>query len=175
MRLLVIGCGNPLAGDDSAGLGILRRLQARSDCGCELRAAPQAGVGLLEFFDQADVLLFVDAVSSGAPAGTLHLLPLPSPEVESRGIRTLSGHGWDLPQTLALARALGRRIPKLMLLGVEMASVTPFVPRAADVEEAIALVVDRFPRLRSMLLDAASEIWREPQSFFAGDDSFLKE
>ena len=39
-RLLIVGCGNPAAGDDSAGIEIVRRLSELGGCGCELRAEP---------------------------------------------------------------------------------------------------------------------------------------
>lgn len=173
VRLLVIGCGNPLAGDDSAGVEILRRLRARTDGGaCQLRDLPQANVELLELFDEADVILFLDAVVSGAPAGTLHLVPLPSPGLVPRALGPLSSHGWGLAETLELARALGRRAPRLVLLGVEIARVSLAARRSPPVEEAIAVVVEKFPRLRSWLLEGGAEGRRHPRRFLQGDTSF---
>ncbi len=97
-RLMVLGCGNPFAGDDNVGLELVRRLRARGSCGCEFRDLPEGGLGLLELFDRADIILFVDAVLSGAPPGTLHLVPLPAREVVPRALGSVSSHGWGLDE-----------------------------------------------------------------------------
>lgn len=174
-RLQVIGCGNVLAGDDSAGVEIVRRLRARGDCRCALRDLPHGGVELLESFEEADVILFLDAVSSGAPPGTVHLVPLPWPGIEPRGLSSLSSHGWGLAETLELARALGRRAPRLMLLGVEVAGVSLAAGRSVAVEEAIAVVVERFSRLSYLLMDQGASFWQSPHRFAPGEIPFLGE
>jgi hydrogenase maturation protease len=151
-RLLIVGCGNPAAGDDSAGLEVVRRLSELGDCGCDLRAETAPGVELLDIFALADVILFVDAVTSDGVPGTLYLTPLPSKELEPRALGSLSSHGWSLVETLELARALGRAIPRLFLLGIEAGTVTYGAPRSPAVEQAIAQVVERISDLRSLLL-----------------------
>jgi hydrogenase maturation protease len=151
-RMMIVGCGNPDAGDDSVGLEIVRRLQERGDCGCDLRAEPAPGVDLLELFPLADVILFVDAVLSSDAPGTLYLAPLPSKELEPRALGSLSSHGWGIGEVLKLANALGRPAPRLFLLGIEAATVAEGAPRSATVEEAIALVVERISALKLLLL-----------------------
>jgi hydrogenase maturation protease len=150
-RLRVVGCGNPYAGDDAAGLEIVRRLRERWEGSCELLDRPQAGLELLDCLQGAEVVLFVDAVSSGAPPGTLHLVPLPSPDLEARGLGALSSHGWGLTEALSLMSALGWQAPHLYLLGIEIATLAPDAPRSAVVEAAIRTVVEGFPRLLALL------------------------
>lgn len=173
-RLLVVGCGNPLAGDDGAGFEIARRLQERGDAGCRVRALRSAGVDVLESFSSADVILFVDAVSSGLPPGTLHLVPLGSPELAADAPRSLSSHGWGIHETLELARALGRDLPQLMLLGVEAGAVAPGDPCSPAVERAVGLALERFPCLQSQLLDAQSPLWQTGRQFLPGADIFAE-
>ena len=168
-RLLIVGCGNPTAGDDSAGIEIVRRLSDLGGCGCELRAETGPGVGLLDLLPLADVILFVDAVTSGGVPGTLYLTSLPSAELEPRALVSLSGHGWGLVETLKLANALGRTLPRLVLLGIEAGTVTQGAPRSPAVEQAIGLVVGKISDLRSLLLTS------EPiatQNFSPNDRSF---
>jgi hydrogenase maturation protease len=153
-RLLIVGCGNPAAGDDSAGIEIIRRLSELGDCGCELRAETGPGVGLLDLLPLADVVLFVDAVTSSEVLGTLYLTSLPCKELEPRALGSFSGHGWGLVETLELANALGRTLPRLVLLGIEAGTVTQGAPRSAAVEQAIALVVERLPDLKFLLLSS---------------------
>lgn len=174
-RLQVIGCGNVLAGDDSAGVEIVRRLRERGDCRCALRDLPHGGVELLESFEEADVILFLDAVSSGAPPGTVHLVPLPWPGIEPRGLSSLSSHGWGLTETLELARALGRRTPRLMLLGVEVAEVSLAARRSVAVEKGIAVIVETFSRLSCLLMDQGASFWQMPHRFAPGEIPFSGE
>jgi hydrogenase maturation protease len=158
-RLLVVGCGGPYAADDKVGLEIVHRLQARGDCGCEFLELASGGLDLLYSFEKAEIILFVDAVQSGAPAGTVHLLPLPSREVAPRAMGRVSGHGWGLQETLRLSQSLGLRVPRLMLLGVELESVTPGLPLTPPVEAALRAVVECFPELQAALRDSESPLW----------------
>jgi len=168
-RVLIVGCGNPDAGDDSAGLEVVRRLGELGDCGCDLRAESAPGVQLLEVLPLAEVILFVDAVTSGAPPGTLYFTSLPSKELESKALGSLSSHGWGLAEVLTLAQTLGRRIPRLFLLGIEAGTVAQGDSRSAAVEQAITLVVEKMSDLRSVLLTSEG---LELRSFFPGDQSF---
>lgn len=170
--LRVVGLGNPYAGDDSVGLEIVNRLRARRDCECELLVLPQAGVELVEALGNVEAVLFVDAVSSGSPAGTLHLVPLPSGEVEPRVLLSLSSHGWGLAETLELMEALGRPIPRLALLGVEVGTVEPGAPRSEEVEAAIGLVVSRFSALCEFLAGAEKNGSSGPLRFVPRDTTF---
>jgi len=168
-RLMIVGCGNPDASDDGAGLEIVRRLRERDDCGCDLRAEPAPGVDLLELFPLAEVIVFVDAVLSGGAPGTLYLTPLPTKELEPRALGSLSSHGWGIGEVLKLADALRRPVPRLFLVGVEAATVADGAPRSAAVEEAIELVVERASALKLLLL--TSEI-PSLRSFPPNDRSF---
>lgn len=171
-RLRVVGCGNPYAGDDGAGLEIVRRLREQWDGSCDLLDRPQAGLELLDCMRGADFVLFVDAVSSGEPAGTLHLVPLPSGDLEARGLGSLSSHGWGLTEALSLMSALGWRAPRLWLLGVEIGTLDPERPRSAAVEAAIQTVVDNFRRLSALLLEEGNISTSAAERFPTGDKSF---
>lgn len=81
-RICVIGVGNDLRGDDSAGLIVVRRLLADERLKAitnllilEGGPAPENQTGALRIF-QPDLVLFVDAAHFDAPAGTLQLIPI---------------------------------------------------------------------------------------------------
>jgi len=167
--MLIVGLGNADAGDDSAGIEIVRRLSELGNCGCDLRAETAPGVGLLDLFPVADVILFVDAVSSGRAPGTLYLASLPSKELEGRTLGALSSHGWGLAEVLELAHSLGRAIPRLFLLGIEVGTVAQGAARSPGVEQAVGLVVERISDLRALLLSSEVGVIR---SFVPGDRSF---
>ena len=191
-RLLVVGCGNLLAGDDGAGVEVVERLVEAGVEGCQLCLMPSGGVDLLEMFPAADVVLFVDAVTSGAPVGTLHLVPLPpagsvssgdkdmsggdgdiaATVVVPRAVSSLSSHGLGLLEAFELARALGRRVPRIVLLGVEIGEVTQGAPRSIAVERALATIVLGFSRLQALASDPDSSLWRAARQFTPEDPSF---
>jgi hydrogenase maturation protease len=156
IRLAIIGIGNVLAGDDGAGVELVRRLEARNRG--ETRyffTSVQGGVDLLEIFPHADIVLIADAVQSGAPPGTIRLLPLPSPHVIPRSQATLSNHGWGLSETLELAAALRQAVPPLWLLGIEVGTVKQGESRSPEVERAIASAADDFPSIEARLKEYA--------------------
>jgi len=172
VRLRVLGCGNPFASDDSAGLEVVRRLRAADVVDCELLELPQAGVELMEVLDGTENVVLIDAVLSGAPPGTIHLVPLPSQAVEPRALGSISSHGWGVAEILRLRTALGYPSPRLLLVGIEIESaVAGGVPSPA-VEEAIRIVVERFPALCAMLASEKNMVWRRSRGFPPGDVSF---
>jgi hydrogenase maturation protease len=173
-RLLVVACGNALAGDDSVGARVLDALGGRTGEEVRLRFLPHVGIELLDLSAEAEAeaVLVVDAVVSGAPPGTLHLVALPSRDLLPRGLGSLSSHGWSLAETLGLARGLGRSLPRMMLLGVEIGSVAPGAELSPAVGAAVALVLERFPRLEALLLESDPRRWPGHWQFAPGDSSF---
>jgi hydrogenase maturation protease len=99
---------------------------------------------LLGLWDGLDAVVVVDAVRSGAPAGTLHRLdagdgPLP------RDLGLASTHAMGIADALELGRALGRAPRRVVVLGIEGASfgmgeeMTPAV--AAELDGLVASVL----------------------------------
>jgi hydrogenase maturation protease len=162
---LVVGLGNPLAGDDSVGIELVRLLRGQSNLDCELLELTQPGLNLLQLCERKDWILFVDGVSSGAPAGTIYLIPLPSAEVETKSMAALSSHGFGLPEVLDLCRALDRPTPALMLLGIEMGTVKLGDSRSPEVESAMQAVVSAFPDLQRLLRAPNSALWQESHRY----------
>ncbi|HUK87984.1 MAG TPA: hydrogenase maturation protease [Terriglobales bacterium] len=169
--LLVIGCGNLTCGDDRAGMEFVRKLRPQSCAQYAAREMPQLSVDLLELFKETETILFVDAVETGAAPGTLHLVPLPYAGLQSRSLGKVSGHGWGLNEVLGLARSLGREIPRLALLGIELESVEPGEPISPAVKQALQVALENFPRLRTLLSGTADALTR-PRSFAPGDCAF---
>ncbi len=150
--LVVVGCGNPAQGDDAVGLEVVRRLKAEcKDARCHFHLLTQAGVELLDLLGAAEVLVIVDAMCTGAPAGSLHFLPFPTSMIGSAR-PPLSGHDWDPFSILELAAALGRRLPPVMLLGIEIDAARTGSTLSDPVLRAAQTVVALFPALVSRLL-----------------------
>jgi hydrogenase maturation protease len=134
-RVLVVGVGNAWRSDDGAGPAVARRL------GDDPRVLAYEGepVGLIEAWAGADEVLLVDAVSSGAPPGTVHrldALAAPLPAEPARG----STHAFGVQETIELARVLGRLPPRLLLYGIEGERFTAGGELSPAVEDAVAVV-----------------------------------
>ena len=153
---VVIGCGSPGAGDDAAGLELVERLRRRGVPGCELRTAPAGGFDLIEVLQQAASVIVLDAVSSEARPGTVHVVPLPSGRLHGRNSASLSSHAWGMTEAIDLTRALGGRTPPVVLVGIELAAARPGAPFSPQVARAIEHCETHFDEIRRMALDRFS-------------------
>jgi hydrogenase maturation protease len=120
MRVRVIGCGNPQAGDDALGILAVRAARERLPEHVDVVEAGVA-VRLLDLLDGVDLVVIVDAVRSddpGIPNGTLvraEASPSGLP-AEIRG--SMSSHGVGVADAVGLAAALGP-LPPITFLGLE--------------------------------------------------------
>ncbi len=139
---LLIGAGNAWRGDDAAGLHLVQRLRRRLPGVRALELSGEAAE-LLEAWRESELVVVVDAVSSGAPAGTLHRFDATAEPLPAR-LLTRSTHGWGVAQAIELGRALGRLPRRLIVYGIEGQdfqfgqTLSPAVERA--LEEAVELV-----------------------------------
>jgi hydrogenase maturation protease len=117
-EVLVIGVGNALRGDDAAGLAVAENVRAQAPDSVAVRVCEEEPSRLIDAFDDADVVFVVDAVSTGAPAGTLHRFDASDAPVPSRELRS-STHALGIGEALELARALGRLPRRTVVFGVE--------------------------------------------------------
>src|SRR3989304_6351367 len=70
-RVLVIGVGNPYRRDDAAGRETVRRLRDRAPHIIATLEHDGEGTSLMEAWQGADLVIVVDAVSSGVAPGTV--------------------------------------------------------------------------------------------------------
>jgi hydrogenase maturation protease len=136
-QLKIVCVGNPWRGDDAVGLDVARRLAGTLPDGVELAEREGEPTGLIDAWEGADRVWLVDAVSSGAPAGTIHRLDASEHELPVQLFRG-STHHVGLAEAVELARALGRLPARTVVYGIEGASfevggeLTPAVAGAAE-------------------------------------------
>ena len=147
VRILVLGLGNPLLGDDAVGLHVVQRLRPRlaGRPGVEVDEDYWGGLGLMERMIGFDRAVLVDAICSGAEAGTVQVL---SPEaIPTR--HSVSAHDVDLCTALALGRQAGALLPattSIRLVAIEAADVLTFSeectpPVRASIQRATEIVL----------------------------------
>ena len=117
--IVVIGVGNPLRHDDGVGPRVARELEALAPPGVEVRTHDGNGPGLMDAWQGASAAVVVDAVSSGAPAGTILRFDAGARPLPGHLRATCSTHGFGLDNAVELARALDRLPGRLIVIGVE--------------------------------------------------------
>ncbi|HXY42118.1 MAG TPA: hydrogenase maturation protease [Vicinamibacteria bacterium] len=142
-RRLVVGVGNPDAGDDAAGRLVARRLRSRRDQGqgeeMVVRECSGEPTELMAAWEGFDDVVLVDACSGGGAPGRILRFEAPQlDELDALQSRQRSTHGFGVTMAVALARALGVAPKALVVYAVEGrsfqagAQVSPEVERAAD-------------------------------------------
>jgi hydrogenase maturation protease len=153
--VLVVGVGNRDRGDDGAGLAAAARLGAAAGVPVALLDAAGDGTALLDVWRGADTVLVLDAMRSGAAAGTVRRLEArrdAGPEHGAAAVAATLGaggalggstHGLGVAEAVALGDTLGRLPRRLIIIGIEGrrfevgADLSPEVARAVD--EAVRL------------------------------------
>jgi len=119
IRTLVIGLGNPLMGDDGAGVAVLELLRADWEIPPEVELIDGGtwGMNLLPLVESTRHLILVDAIRSGAVPGTLTVLE--RNQLPRYFALKLSPHQIDLREILALAELRGLLPEDLVAIGIE--------------------------------------------------------
>ena len=140
----VIGLGSPF-GDDRVGWRVIELLEGRLPQKIDLVALDRPGAALINWMQEIDHLILVDAVSSGATPGTL--IKIDPAQLEKSGGR-LTSHDLALSATLRLAASLGCLPARTNIYGVEIGGHT---------EEGLSTVAEAAAaELASVIVDAVS-------------------
>jgi hydrogenase maturation protease len=135
--VLVVGIGRRDRGDDAVGPAVAERAMELVPAGVNVveRGEP---ADLIDAWAGAGLVVVTDAVRSGQPPGTVHVLhacrgPLP--------VSTGAGgtHGLGLAEVIELGRALRRLPPELVIVGVEAQRFGLGEPMSPQVKAAVEL------------------------------------
>lgn len=118
-HVVVVGAGNPLMGDDGLGLCALEQLTRNwtFDDSTELVDGGTWGLSLLPMIEGATDLLFLDAIRTNSPPGTL--IELRGEEIPKMISTKLSPHEIDLREVLAIMQLRGTLPREISAIGVE--------------------------------------------------------
>jgi hydrogenase maturation protease len=137
--ILVIGIGNPVRGDDAAGLVVARRIRQAASPG-EVTVTELAGdqLALLDAWTGAREVYLIDAVCSGGTPGTVYRFDAAEP-LTAR-FWHCGTHTFSLADVIELGRALGRLPGRLIGYGIEGGTFDPGAPLSAEVDAAVRTV-----------------------------------
>ena len=136
--MLVIGLGNEFRHDDAVGLVAVRRLR---ECGALAEECEGDMANLMERWQRADRLILIDAICSGAPAGTVHRLDVSASPLDRELFRG-STHALGLADAVELARTLGTLPAHVYVFGIEVRDLSAGVGLSPDVERALPALIE---------------------------------
>ena len=139
--MLVIGVGNPYRGDDGVGPAVARAVADLALESVTVLEHSSEGAGLLEMWEGRDMVILVDAVSSGGMPGTVHRLDACATPIPV-GLFHHSSHAFGVAEAVELARAVGRLPPRLLVYGVVGERFASGNGLTGAVEGAVSGVVD---------------------------------
>ncbi|WOP39116.1 hydrogenase maturation protease [Streptomyces sp. Li-HN-5-13] len=141
-RVVVIGVGNPLRGDDGAGPAVVEALRGRVPDGTALVVSDGEPARMLDLWRGGDSVVVVEAIRAwpGRP-GQLHTLT--AAQAAGRTAGTASTHALGLGECLALAEALGRLPRGLVVHAVEAAGTEIGTGLSEAVRRALPALADR--------------------------------
>ncbi|MET9450500.1 hydrogenase maturation protease [Streptomyces cinerochromogenes] len=141
-RVMVIGVGNPLRGDDGVGPAAVEALRGRVPDGTVLTVSDGEPARMLDLWRGVDTVVVVEALrAQPARPGELHTLT--AADAASRAAATASTHALGLGECLALAEALGQLPQRLVVHAMEVADVELGAPLSGAVRSALPGLVDR--------------------------------
>ncbi len=138
---LVVGLGSPDRSDDAVGPEVARTVASEGPAAVRV-IEHEDPTALLDLWAGHDLVVVVDAVCSGGPAGSLHQFETgigaaPMPERAWSATGRGGTHAFGLVAAVELARALHRLPSRLVVIGVEATGFEHGAPMTAPVAAAV--------------------------------------
>jgi hydrogenase maturation protease len=146
-RVLVLGVGNVLMGDEGVGVHVLRLLEKQPPDGVRLLDGGTGGINLLLEFDGMRDIVLIDATRDGKPAGTVTFL---QPRDAGELPRGLGAHDFGLKDLFAVS-ALSGGPPSVHLFTISVEEIRPMSmelsPTVAAAVPEVARAVNELSRI----------------------------
>lgn len=119
-KTLLLGVGNYLMGDEGIGVHVAQRLEISQEIpGIDVVDGGTGGFHLLEFFEQYEKVILVDATLDGLQPGTIRCI---QPKYASDFPPEISAHDIGLKDLVSALQLLDR-MPELYLFVVSIESI----------------------------------------------------
>jgi hydrogenase maturation protease len=145
----IVCFGNELHGDDGFGIRIYEQLHRLTwPKNVEIFNAGIAGLNALRFLEHCRQAILVDALANFGNIGEIFAL---KPEDLADRPGQLTGHGLGIQYLLEALEVIRNPLPDILIVGVEIAAVSPFSLGLSDkTEQAV-------PRTVQLIQDLLSE------------------
>ena len=117
-KILVVGLGNRLRGDDGLGVKVVEKLKQK-EWGNEVSILNigSSPINYLQEISHSKKLIAVDAIQGEKTAGSIYQLTLE--EIKQQPHQTTNAHSYSLPQVIALAKETTDLPQEVTLFGLE--------------------------------------------------------
>lgn len=141
-KILVLGLGNTLLGDDGLGIRALEKLREQYALppSVECLDGGVMGLGLLAYLEGMTHLLVLDAVQLMHKPGTLARLS--GEEVPKTLSLNFSMHEVGLREILAISELRGVELQSITILGLEPEILEPGIKLSPRIEAALVTLVE---------------------------------
>ncbi len=141
--ILVLGLGNEYRSDDAIGLRAARRLKKSRAGSTTIReASGDQAVDLFELWKGFEKVFLIDAMSSGAPPGTIHRFEAHQESIPSKFFH-FSSHAFSVADSIELARTLQVLPRRLIVYGIEGRRYDAGTKVSPEVDDAMKAVIRR--------------------------------
>ncbi|MBI2470093.1 MAG: hydrogenase maturation protease [Planctomycetes bacterium] len=140
--VLIIGIGNTYRSDDAVGLCVAQHLKRQPfDC-VNVIEENGDGVTLMDSWKDAEVVIIIDAVYSGAKPGTIHRFDAHIQSIPTEFFH-YSTHAFGVAEGIELARAIKQLPQNLIVYGIEGKCFEAGTGLSLEVEMSAQEVVKR--------------------------------
>lgn len=161
-RVLLLGVGNWLMGDEGVGIHVVNALDAQPPLfGVRVLDGGTGGIALLLEFDGVSDIVMVDATIDGKPAGTVTLL---RPQRVADIPRGLGAHDFGVKDLFAASALLGT-MPAIHLFTISIEEVRPM---CTDLSPAVAAAIPEVVHVMHALAARLAAGSAQPDSIHAG-------
>jgi len=142
-RTLILGLGNRVMSDDSAGPVALDLLLEKYalPANVDTLDGGTLGLELLTYMEGYGAIILIDCVMRGGNPGDL--IEVDEEEIETVFERALSPHQMGIKDLVAVLRLQGRTPDKMVVVGVEGQSVLPGIELSPPVKASLQSLVER--------------------------------
>jgi hydrogenase maturation protease len=133
--ILIIGIGNRYRGDDALGCLMADKIRAQVPADIEVIEHDGEPASLIDLWKDRKSVILIDAVSSGASAGTIHHIDLQTQALPD-SFRSYSTHAFGIAEAVELARALDKLPPEIIFYGVEGKSFSADIQLSTPLQKA---------------------------------------
>ena len=145
-KLLVIGLGNLLMGDDGAGIHVINELRKQNlPEEVDIIDGGTGGVELIDILASSRTVIVIDAITTHGNNITGVRLFSPDAFIFDKEDNGYSLHDVELTSVLSLMKALDLEIPEIKIVGIPAVDIRPRIGLSEEcsrwIPEAVELIV----------------------------------
>lgn len=154
-KILVVGLGNPILGDDGVGWRVAELVQQRvgDHPHIDIEFLSLGGLSLMEWMIGYDHVVLIDAIVTGTtPPGTVKTFPLEKLPNKALGHMS-SAHDTTLQNAIKVGESMGANLPEdIFIVSIESKNVYDFTEElspevGAAVPRAVEIALEHILRL----------------------------